>query len=488
MTPDIDNGPHLSAPIKFLQVSAIVIPPDRQRKAATADDSLLRSIEARGILNPIIVRDGNVLVAGERRLEACKALGLLTIPARDFEALTELEAFMIELQENLARKQLSWQEEVAAISNYHQLRVTATPGWTQLATSNDLGVSPSTITLSLTVAGQLDDPAVAGCQTRQAALNYIEGKANRVIMAAQSKGFAFTDAVKIMFNPASPASKEDATAALLKVARGETVLPPIAEAKTNLMEVAKQASAFLQEQRAKAPAENQPASQIINADFTEWAATYSDIPFDVIHCDFPYGKNYKGSGTSRQAEFEHPVYDDSAEALHKLLSALFEHQNRILAPQAHCLFWMAMEHYERIIDDFTAAGWRLSSPYPLVWTKGNTGAPGDPVRRFRHCYETALLFSRGDRKIVKMVQDHFPCPIDEEKLHLSQKPVPMLKHFLSGICDEHTRLLDPTCGSGSAIAAANSLQLDYAVGIELDPENAVIARMLVDRKAAEGEG
>lgn len=483
-----DLGPHLSAPIIFLQVAAVTIPPDRQRKAAAPDEALLASISARGVLNPIIVRDGNVLVAGERRLEACRQLNLSLVPARNFEALEPLEAFMIELQENLARKQLAWQEEVAAISSYHSMKLALYPEWTQLGTANDLGVSPASISLALAVAAELGDPAVSGCQTRQAALNFIQARNSRTIAAAKAKGFQFADTISELLINRKPATKEEATAALLDIADGKKTLPPIESAATSLAEIAKQASAFIRQKRAEEPAENQPASQIIQASFPEWAATYSGIPFDVIHCDFPYGKNYKGSGTSRQAEFEHPVYDDSEEALSLLMSAFFAHQERLCAPQAHCIFWMAMEHYTRIIADFEAAGWRLSSPYPLVWTKGNTGAPGDPNRRFRHCYETALLFSRGDRKIVKMVQDHFAAPLDDEKLHLSQKPIPMLKHFLSGVCDENTRMLDPTCGSGSAVAAANQLQLDYAVGIEIDPDNVDIARLLVDRKASEGEG
>lgn len=481
---DIAGDPHSQAPIVFLHIAKILIPEERQRKIAKADAPLIESIRQRGVLSPLIIREGNILVAGERRLDACRELGLSFIPCRNLEQLPLIEAFLIELQENLARKQLTWQEEAAAIHSYHLLRMGEFPGWTQLGTANDLGLSASGISRSVTIAVELDDPMVSGCQSAQAALNYIQQRAQRVIVAAKAQGHQFIDAVGRVFDPLARPDRESLTASLVAEIGGAEVAP----VDTNsLLMAAKQAGAFLKTRKESASSEHLPASQIINADFLEWGSTYSDIPFDVIHCDFPYGKGYAGANTSRQAEHSQPIYDDSADVLEKLLDGLFDHQERLLAPQAHCVFWFDMRHYAFLINAFTSNGWVLTAPHPLIWTKGNTGAPGDYKGAYRHCYENALLFSRGNRNIVKLIQDHFACPLDEDKLHLSQKPVPMLKHFLSGICDEHTRLLDPTCGSGSSIAAANQLQLDYAVGVELDPHNAEIARYIVDRRAGESD-
>ncbi|GMQ99141.1 MAG: ParB/RepB/Spo0J family partition protein [Acidimicrobiia bacterium] len=84
-------------------------------------DSLASSIGSVGLLQPIVVRrqtDGYVLVAGERRLRACKQAGFETIPAviraegDDQGNLTEA------LVENLQREDLSVLEEAAA---YQQL-------------------------------------------------------------------------------------------------------------------------------------------------------------------------------------------------------------------------------------------------------------------------------------------------------------------------------------------------------------------------------
>jgi DNA modification methylase len=90
------------------------------------------------------------------------------------------------------------------------------------------------------------------------------------------------------------------------------------------------------------------------------------------------------------------------------------------------------------------------------------------------------MFSRGDRKICKLDKDHFDAAIDE-KLHLNQKPIAMLKHLLAIFCDEHTALLDPTCGSGSALAAARLIGVPRVLGVELDSANADVAKFLLQR-------
>lgn len=472
------------APIIRLQISTIVIPEYRQREKTEADADLISSIEQRGLINPIIVRDGNVLVAGGRRLDAHKKLNRMEIEARNLEDLPEEDALIIEFAENYQRQNLSWQDEAAAVARYHELMVNKNVGWTQLATANNLSMSEASVSRRLLVSEGLDDDAVRGCQSINAAINFMQSRAQRAISAAKAAGHQFADAMGVAFDPLAKPDKADLTAALIGEVSGKA--PAVAEASEHsLIAAGKLAADVLKKKREEAPADKQPAGSIICTDFIKWAESYSDVPFDVVHCDFPYGKDYKGANTSKQAESTNPIYDDSADVLRKLLTAMLEHQDNFIAESAHCIFWHDVRHADWIIAKFLEAGWKHHSPYPLIWTKGNSGSPGDYKSSFRHCYEVAHLFSRGGRPIVKQVQDHFPHPVDEDKLHLSQKPVPMLRHFLSGLVDENSRVLDPTCGSGSAIAAANLLHADYTLGIELDQSNAEIARFMVQRVVSE---
>ena len=64
-----------------------------------------------------MVDDENNLVAGERRLRACRMLGWSEIPARLYSELTDDERREIELEENLRRKDLTPYERSKTLDN-----------------------------------------------------------------------------------------------------------------------------------------------------------------------------------------------------------------------------------------------------------------------------------------------------------------------------------------------------------------------------------
>jgi ParB family transcriptional regulator, chromosome partitioning protein len=73
----------------------------RHRRDVGDIDSLARSIAEVGLLHPIVIRPDGVLIAGERRLAACKALGWSEIPV----TVVDLgEVARGELAENAERK------------------------------------------------------------------------------------------------------------------------------------------------------------------------------------------------------------------------------------------------------------------------------------------------------------------------------------------------------------------------------------------------
>jgi ParB-like chromosome segregation protein Spo0J len=69
------------------------------------------SIRRYGLIHPIVVDEKNRLIAGGRRLEACRILGWAEVEVRDFGELTEAERREIELEENLRRKDLTPYEQ-----------------------------------------------------------------------------------------------------------------------------------------------------------------------------------------------------------------------------------------------------------------------------------------------------------------------------------------------------------------------------------------
>jgi len=65
--------------------------------------SLMDSLDARGLMNPVTVNSDYELIAGHRRLESARRLGWEMIDVQVVEAPDELGMLELELEENLHR-------------------------------------------------------------------------------------------------------------------------------------------------------------------------------------------------------------------------------------------------------------------------------------------------------------------------------------------------------------------------------------------------
>jgi DNA modification methylase len=208
---------------------------------------------------------------------------------------------------------------------------------------------------------------------------------------------------------------------------------------------------------------------VINADFCKWAPSYTGPKFNFIHCDFPYGTGadqiHQGGSVA-----VHGAYDDSPEIYWTLLKALCDNLNRICAESAHIIFWFSMHHYHETLEYFAKYSDFEIEPFPLIWTKSDPkGVASDWQHRPRRIYETCLFGWRGGREIINLKSNSYSCPTDRQH-HMSTKPERVLREFFKMIVDENTIMLDPTCGSGTALRAAESLGAAHILGIEKDPK------------------
>ncbi|MDP8911179.1 MAG: ParB/RepB/Spo0J family partition protein, partial [Actinomycetota bacterium] len=89
----------------------------RRRFETESTEALAGSIQAEGVLQPVVVRPraagGFELIAGERRWRAAKEAGIPTVPAVVREA-GDRESLLLALVENVAREELSAVEEARA--------------------------------------------------------------------------------------------------------------------------------------------------------------------------------------------------------------------------------------------------------------------------------------------------------------------------------------------------------------------------------------
>ena len=97
----------------------------RVRKDLGDLDALKDSLRTYGLFNPITLDSKNVLIAGERRLEAAKAIGWETINAivinKTLDKVSQLE---MEMEENNQRKEFTDEE---LLEGYHRLEKLRNP-------------------------------------------------------------------------------------------------------------------------------------------------------------------------------------------------------------------------------------------------------------------------------------------------------------------------------------------------------------------------
>lgn len=406
-----------------LDPSKVIVLEDRQRKDLGDLTELRLSIAELGQLQPIIVRRSApdettaqwILIAGERRLRCCIALEI-QVKALDFGSLSLIAQQLIELEENVKRKDLSWEEKAAAICKIHQLHVSEAARedkeWTQVQTAQSLGISAASVNNYLKVGAALEEnPALAKASGYSAAVNLLRRGEERRL----------NDALEELLH--SPEEKKATS--------------------------------------------DEPLDPVTCGSFLDFAESYTGPRFNLLHCDFPYGVEM-GTNALQDTRQDFERYDDSESLYWSLVSALIRNAERLLADEAHIVFWYSMNYHEATRNALSQIG--KVNPFPLIWHKSdNTGLLPDPQRGPRRIYETAFLVSRGDRKIVRPVSNCVSLPANKDAAeHLSEKPVNVLLHYFPMLVDETTRLLDPTAGSGTSLVAAKKLGAKHVQGIELN--------------------
>ena len=409
---------------KTIPISKIKVNRDNRQRRDLGDlISLQNSISRIGIIHPLVLNSDFSLIAGERRYTAALNLGLSQVPVQFKSELSEIEREQIELDENIRRLDLSWQDKCSAIARWHSLAIDNNgESWRAESTAEHLGYSEKYIYKQLRVADEL-------------------ASGNERIENAQQFSVAYGIVER------SDARKRDS-----EVEKVETLISTAPSTQ-------QQEEVDYSTDLAEAP--------IICTDFIEWSSKYSGPKFNFLHCDFPYGvsadKHDQGAADKMGG------YEDSADVYFELIRILAQSMKNVVADSAHLMFWFSYNHYadtKRLLRDM---GWRVN-PTPLIWLKSdNTGILPDPRRMPRQIYEAAFLCSQGDRFLVGAKANAFAAPTTKN-YHMSEKSLPMLTHFFSMLVDDTTRFLDPTCGSGNSLIAASHLNAKEILGIEKDEE------------------
>jgi ParB/RepB/Spo0J family partition protein len=432
-----------SANFRTVAVSDIVIDRSvRQRRELKNIEQLAASIKVAGLINPPVVDKNMNLVAGERRLTACIKLGWTSIPVQFAEDLPPDQLYLIELEENVKRDDLSWQDNCLAIENYHNMRAKMSPKWNFTSTAMALGMSQNDVSERHLVALALieGDPMVLAADKYSVARGLVQRKRERASASAVEK-------LKAMSGTTAPSIKtvqlsEEEMAELAADGPGDSFITEALERAASVI-------------------------PFVHADFHDWVKTYSGPKFNFIHCDFPYGVDAGNHNQGAAKAFG--GYDDGEDVYWQLLYTLSEAMSNVVDSSAHCMFWFSMDYYAGTKARLEEMGWTVN-PFPLIWHKSdNSGILPDPKRGPRRIYETAFLCSRSDRFIVRSVSNVYSAP-NTKLIHMSEKNPEMLEHFFRMFVDDSTLMLDPTMGSGQAVRVAERMGAHMVCGLERSEE------------------
>ena len=481
---------------------------ERQRSDLTPESvlDLACSIARNQWISPILVdQDTNLIIAGERRHTAVSVLRAAMngdysmfeneaaarealapvctcqvdswnnwerIPAQLARDLTDSELQIFEFIENFQRQDLPWQDKAAAIYKLHAINTTGDPKWSNAKTGSQLGIDHTTVAKNLRVWRVMEDKPtdevrliISEAPTLNSAFQhlqrYMSRREDEVITLAGGKAIPKSERDK----PTQPIVGKPGPAPGTPPNRGVPDID-IDEDEDEDWDV------------TPGEYDSEPdtslSSNLHNADFLTWAAAYTGPQFNFIHCDFPYGINFntgeQGKGVAGALKGD---YDDSPEVYWSLLSALAANRDRLIHDSCHIMFWHSPAMYLETLDYMTGTFPDATiQPFNMIWhCSDQDGIVPDPNRYGRRTYETAMLLTFGDRKIVSPVSLSTAHPRESRtRIHRSQKPLPVLSHFFSMFIDDASRFLDPTAGSGTSLLAAHHAGASYIQGIELDAD------------------
>lgn len=424
-----------------LPISSILVAPGRQRDLFDAKemDQLIQSMQKVGQINPITVHRDGSLIAGERRLRAAQHLCWTEIEVHIFEDLDPKGKELVQLEENIRRADLTWQETARAYSKLHIILKSEHPeGWTLQDTCEYSNTPMWHLRACIEVVGYLNnDPAkISACLDLRGAFNVIQRIRQRTVD---------TEAGKL----------QQALAETTHTLFADPTIPPPPKPNDGTSSL------------------RDPVLDIIQADFHKWAAEYDGPKFNFIHVDFPYGLNIDKSAQAQSENWE--GFEDRPEGYFSLMHAFIKNYEKFGAACSHIMWWFSMTYYEETVKQFRDAKFRVDS-FPLIWLKSDMGGIiPDPKRGGRRVYETALLISCGDRFVAHSTPNGHASP-QGKKTHLSEKPQPVLRHFFRLFIDESSSVLDPSVGSGNALAVAEEMKAQRVFGLDLDPVAVEMAR------------
>lgn len=400
-----------------------IIVEERQREELGDIPEQAESMKQFGQLQPIIVelrqpREGEtslkyILRAGGRRLAAAAVLGWTQIEAGVRGEMSPLTAQLIELEENIRRKDLTWQEKTKAVERIHRLKVEELGSyeWTVEKTAAMVGIGKRHVHNMVELAGAIEkDADLAKSDSQHTAMKKLQR--NKEIEKRQIDVQLRQVAVNIGL-------------------------------KKNL------------------------DATIVQQKFCEGLEALEPESVDLVLTDPPYGVDYDTISGADMTQFQDDL--EYAEMITRLAMkgafAALKNDRWVF------MFWPTI-YWELGKNILTDAGFAVA-PKPVIWHKPNkhfTRGP-DTDKAFNSQYEMIIVAKKGNPIFHEIppgdVLSH--DTVGNNRYHPTQKPLTLLLDLIKYATLGGEVVCDPFSGSGSCGVAAVRLERNFR-GFEKNPE------------------
>jgi ParB/RepB/Spo0J family partition protein len=380
--------------------------------------------------NPEYKGEPWMLVAGERRMLAAARLGWTTIRAIDREHLDPLKLRVLELAENLQRKDMEFVEVVRAKQEMFLMRQEQNPEITQAEVAKEIGETPANFSRDLAVASTIEQrPELAKASSKKAVL-----RAGKMIQHLEAR-----------------------------VARD------VISGGAGMAEL---------------------AARMVTAEAGAWLRGQPTARFDAVISDPPYGiDHYKQGHKTASGEAGLSEYDDSEGVSLDVYTDMVPEMCRVTRETGWIILFMSEANYEFLAGlfkdcclthfeyrenrlnnvcrahhgDTVLCSFRSPEEPRWIWYRPNSqNNPRFPEQNAKNVYEHILAFNRGMGKLLR------PCDNvlvhDAEygsRIHAMQKPLELGKDVISRVTLPGESFCDPFFGSGAFLRAGAQLARDF---------------------------
>lgn len=434
--------------ITLINLDSIIVK-NRARQIFEDIDKLAQDIRAVGLLNPILITEANVLIAGERRLRAFQLLKeesnnkqYLQIPAKICKNLSPTDLDMIELIENTGRKEFAWHEEVLLKSQIHNRLVEESLSrrdskkWGYRDTAQKLGVSLGGFSSDLAMAEELKHfPELKECETK--------GKARVMAQKLASRIEAFHH-----MNSMSDEDKKALNGLICGVdlaVKNEQEGPKQAAQAVDISFEGVSTSGDI------SPIKTLPQIIYRTAKWQEIITEIPDFSIGLAELDPPYAMDFSNSQTYANVLLQD---DWTFEQYETEMRHLFHLLYKKMMPRSWVLVWTSFENALITNEWASEEGFQIQKPG--IWRKPS-GSCNKPSQVMTSNFEVRLLLSK--ESALFNTTSHLGCIDNEaspssEKSHQWQKPISLYDQIFKAIAKPYSIFFSPFAGSGNSLISA----------------------------------